>query len=107
MYSLTYSHSFSYRPLPSTGLTQDLPALEIILRQGAQECSAIAVIDTGATFSLFSYEIGEALGLTVNNGRRQPLSTLGGPLVAYSHTVELEIVDGWSLGKMEVLFGET
>jgi len=112
MYPITYSHSFQYRPLMYLGLdgqvcfTSDLPALEVILRRNGVEYPCLALIDTGATFSLFSRQIGEVLGLSLPDGRREQLATLGGASTAYAHTVELEIANGWSLRPIEVLFCE-
>jgi len=112
MYQVIYSHQFNYRPLPYIGLqgqpclTSDLPALEVILRHGASEYADVALIDTGATFSLFSLQVAEVLGLSIIEGRREQLTTLGGSFTAYAHAVELDIADGWSLGQVEVLFAE-
>jgi hypothetical protein len=113
MHQQSYSYLFRYRPLTHVGsdkkthLTEDQPVLEIILRRGDSEYAALALIDTGATFSLFSHGIGEVLGLNVSAGRLQRLTTLEGLLLrAYAHTVELEIAYGWSLGEMEILFAE-
>jgi hypothetical protein len=47
-------------------------------------------IDTGSEYCLFKREFGEALGIEVETGYQQNLSTLAGGLAAYGHYVELE-----------------
>jgi len=107
MYPITYSHAFNYRLLAHVGPARTFPAIEIILQRGDKKWSGLAIIDTGSMYSLFSYNVGTALGLNVPAGQPQRLETLGGLMTAYRHKVELEIAHGWSLGDMEVLFAET
>lgn len=66
----------------------------------------MALVDTGAEFSLFSADLAEALGLSLLDGPARSLKSLGGELTGYAHHVEIEIAYGWSLGSLEVLFAE-
>ncbi len=60
--------------------------------------------------SLFDAQIGKVLGLDVTSGSQKKLSSLGGSLTGYSHSIELsiDIGDGTELtvGTMEVLFSD-
>lgn len=52
-----------------------------------------AVVDPGAAVCLFSREIGEILGLNIENGVYQRLGTLTGGLDAFGHEVGLQTYD--------------
>jgi hypothetical protein len=111
MQKVTYSHQFNYRPPPCLGQngqswTSGLPALEVVLRHGESEYADMALIDTGAIFSVFSLQVAEVPGITMTEGRQERIATLVGAFTAYSHTVELAIANRWSLGQVEVLFAE-
>ena len=105
MPSIEYSHTFHYRLLPGPA-TRYVPALELILRRDEIECPVFALVDTGAEHSLFSGELAETLGLSLQSGPRKDLMSLGGPLAAYAHRIEIDIAYGWSLGATEVLFSD-
>lgn len=48
-------------------------------------------LDTGASFCIFTRGIGEALGLIVEDGIRQPISLANGQrMMTYGHVVTLE-----------------
>lgn len=74
------------------------------LKRGENAIVVPAIIDTGSTYSLFSGEIAVALGLEIINDRKQKLKTLGGNIEGYPHVVNMEIVDAFVLGEIEVLF---
>jgi len=48
-----------------------------------------AKIDTGAQVCLFQPEVGEQLGIDIENGPRIKLSSLGGTIPAFGHLVTL------------------
>ena len=52
-----------------------------------------ALVDSGASLSLFDGSIGRDLGLTIRRGRRIEPSGIGGSIVAYVHSVTLRIGD--------------
>jgi len=54
-----------------------------------------ALIDSGADCSIFPAELGEIIGLTIQNDRLQPFAGIGGhPFDAYLHDIILD-VGGW------------
>jgi hypothetical protein len=82
-FSLNFSQRHIYQSL-DTGIT-----LNTILRFGAQEFQCKAKVDTGAQYCLFTREIGELLGIEVENGISRDLGTLTGTLTAFGHEVTL------------------
>jgi hypothetical protein len=110
MPQLDFEYQFNYRPFVlETGsqktLTPSLPVVEIALAYNDLTRTALALIDSGSTFSLFSRELADVLGIEVLQGRAQKLSTLGGPLLAYGHEIGIEITPNLHY-KTEVLFSE-
>jgi hypothetical protein len=110
MPQLEFGHQLNYRPLlVETGgrkeLTIPLPVIEVTFLHNDLTASDFAIIDSGSIFSLFSREIADELGIEVLQGRTQKLTTLGGPILAYSHQVTIEIVPNFQ-SKTEILFSE-
>lgn len=86
-------------------LTEPRPALVITLHHNTLSVQTIALIDSGSTCSLFDYQIGKELGIDVRAGELRHLASLGGSVIAYAHSIGLEIAEGFLL-KSEVLFSE-
>lgn len=86
--NIDFDHEFQYRELG-----QDLffPALDVTLIGPDGEEDLIAIIDTGATYSLFNGLRAEPIGLELMAGRKEILRGLAGPLMARIHQVRLEI----------------
>jgi hypothetical protein len=110
MSRLTFNYQLNYRPLLSESegrktLTVPLPVIEIALSHNGLTTTDLALIDSGSTYSLFSREIADELEIEVLQGRMQRLATLGGPLQAYGHEVEIEIIPHFRY-RAEVLFAE-
>ncbi|HYE73088.1 MAG TPA: aspartyl protease family protein [Blastocatellia bacterium] len=59
--------------------------LPIKLTTGNQEIPLEAYPDTGAPRSVFPRWVGEELGIEIEAGGRQVLSTGGGPMEVYEH----------------------
>ena len=66
--------------------------LEAILHFGQESATCSAKVDTGAHVCLFEREIGEGLGIEVENGQRVRLRTLTGTLTAFGHEVTLQTI---------------
>jgi hypothetical protein len=82
-YTLVFRNCFSYTR--GSGV-----CVEAILRYAGKTRHLVARIDTGAEFCVFAREIGEELGLDIERGTPQRLSTLNGEILAYGHRVGLE-----------------
>jgi Aspartyl protease len=85
--TVNYPITIEYRNIPSAGLQ---PAVEVELTLREQNARTVAIIDSGATHTVFSVEIAELLGIDdVTTGIRVPASTLGGPFDFYLFDLEI------------------
>lgn len=75
-FSLSFEHEFQYRPIPGFAPSQVFPAIPIGLIGPKHAVDTIAVIDTGATYSLFSGLRAPAIGLELSAGKRIHLASL-------------------------------
>ena len=50
-----------------------------------------ALVDSGATVSLFESSVGEALGLKIPNGKKRLLAGIGGRILAYEHRISIRV----------------
>ena len=110
MPQIEFEYQFNYRPLfvetrSQKLLTPPLPVIEVALTYKTVVTTDFALIDSGSTFSVFTREIADELGLEVLQGRVQRLSTLGGSLLAYGHEIEIEIAPNLRY-QTELLFTE-
>lgn len=110
MNRLEFEHRFNYRPLfletsNQLALTPPFPVIEVELSHQGLPKTALALIDSGSTFSVFSRVLADELGIEVVQGRAQRLSTLGGSLLAYGHDIEIAVTSDIHY-KTEVLFTE-
>lgn len=71
-----------------TGIT-----LPVKLSVGNQSRTIRAKIDTGSTYCVFRREIGEELGLVIESGSLETISTVTGSFYAYGHNLTMEVFD--------------
>lgn len=72
---------------------QYFPVAEVVLRHASKEITIKALVDSGASFSVFHPEIAEYLGVNVKRGRKIYLSGIGGRILGYFHTLKLKLGD--------------
>ncbi|MGA2663956.1 MAG: aspartyl protease family protein [Nitrososphaerales archaeon] len=84
-------YEFSYVPLR----TSRFPIIPVELRaaRGDSWLGASALVDSGASISLFDGSVAHALGFGGRGGRRVEPSGIGGTIVARVHSVTLRIGD--------------
>lgn len=82
-HTLRFLTRFEYDTL-ETGIT-----IPVILRVGEIVVQADARVDTGAQVCLFQRELGESLGLPIEQGHHRIMETLAGSFSAYGHSVTL------------------
>lgn len=70
---------------------QHFPIIEIGLKHGGKVIRVKALIDSGASFSVFHPEIADYLGLVLEKGKKIYLTGIGGRILGYLHTVILEL----------------
>lgn len=90
-YSLSFEHEFQYRPIPGFSPSHVFPAIPIGLIGPKRAVDMIAVIDTGATYSLLSGLRAQAIGLELSAGKRIHLASISGVTLAFVHRVVLEL----------------
>ena len=110
MRTLEFEYQFNYRPIfletrSQKLLTPPLPVIEVALSYDRAATTDFALIDSGSTFSVFTREIADELGISVTEGRVQKLNTLGGSLLAYGHELEITIAPNLQYA-IEILFTE-
>lgn len=80
-----YSHHYAENP--------DGLLVPVSLQCGKTIHKTSACVDTGASVCLFSREIGEILGLDIEQGYYKRLGTLAGGLDAFGHDVGIQALD--------------
>jgi hypothetical protein len=83
VYTLNFEDLYEYDAGVS-GIT-----LPVELSSGAGNVKLLAKLDTGATYCVFQRERGEELGLNIEGGEREEISTPMGSFIAYGHEVTL------------------
>jgi predicted aspartyl protease len=103
-FTVLFDNEFQYRPVPGLDPNLLFPALPVgvIGPQGAEDL--LAIVDTGATYSLFNGKRAKSIGLELAEGRSITLTGLSGSMPARLHSVTLEIL-GSSI-QCEVAFSE-
>ena len=71
--------------------TQWYPIIGVTLTHEGQSLNVKALIDSGASFSIFRSEIAEYLGIEIDRGEKLYLEGVGGRILGYLHEVELSI----------------
>jgi len=88
-YPVNYEAKADYSELPGWGLA---PAIEVVLRHGTSQAAAVALLDTGSTYTVFQPAYAELLGIEdVTSGRRDAVSTAGGVIDVYLFDLELDV----------------
>lgn len=70
---------------------QNFPIIEVSLSRNKNELRVLALVDSGASFSVFRSEIADYLGITIENGNKIYLTGIAGRILGYLHKVDLSI----------------
>ncbi len=84
-YQLSFERLAQYDPGLS-GIT-----IEVILKLFEKDVSLTAKVDTGASYCIFERRHGEALGLNIEGGLLQPISTATDRFITYGHEITLSV----------------
>jgi len=68
-------------------------SLKVELRLGKDSATFEAKVDTGATYCIFERAYGEKLGIEIETGLRERISTPSGSFWAFAHLVTLIVED--------------
>ena len=89
MVTVDYPISSAYLNVPNAGLQ---PAVEVELVHGHRTTRTVGILDSGSSFTIFSPEFAELLGIDdVSSGHRARASTLGGAVDFYLFDLEMEV----------------
>lgn len=67
------------------------PVIPVVFVVGKKRIRAQALIDSGATISVFGEETAEILGVEIEKGKKTILGGVGGRIVGYIHKLRLRI----------------
>jgi len=70
---------------------QYFPIIEVKLKSHKSELIVKALVDSGASFSVFRPEIAQELGLDLEKGKRIYLTGIGGRILGYLHKVSVSV----------------
>lgn len=86
-HQLSFEHLIRYDP-GEAGVT-----IDVALRLFDRSVSVAAKVDTGSSYCIFERKHGEALGLLIESGLLQPISTVTGRFITYGHQITLCVAD--------------
>lgn len=72
---------------------QHFPVIPLKLYFQNKIADSSALVDSGATISIFRTDVAEYLGISVEKGEEIYLGGVGGRIKGYVHTLEVEIAD--------------
>ena len=71
---------------------QWLPVIEVTLRRARQhELKVQALVDSGASFSVFHPEVAQYLGINIERGKKIFLTGIGGRILGYIHALSITV----------------
>jgi hypothetical protein len=70
---------------------QYFPIVEVTLKKGKKIIGIKALVDSGASFSVFRPEIAQELGIDIEKGKKIYLVGIGGRILGYLHKVSLTV----------------
>lgn len=75
----------------STG--NSFPVIDFYVSKNDRITRIFALIDSGATVSIFREDVAEQLGIIIENGAETYLGGVGGRIKGYIHKLEVEIAE--------------
>lgn len=67
------------------------PVVQVLLGAGSRIIPLTALVDSGASFSVFRPETAKALGIGIERGTKIYLEGIGGRILGYLHRVPMEV----------------
>ncbi|MBI1869520.1 aspartyl protease family protein [Candidatus Gottesmanbacteria bacterium] len=67
------------------------PVISLVFIVGEKRIRSQALVDSGATISIFGEETANSLGIDIETGKRIILGGVGGRIVGYVHAVKVRI----------------
>lgn len=70
---------------------QAFPVIDVELSNAGKIIKLKALVDSGASFSVFRPEVAEFLGIEIKNGQPVYLTGIGGRILGYTHKLAIKI----------------
>lgn len=67
------------------------PVVPLSLDVGTKKREFFALVDSGATVSIFRSEVAESLGINIEKGKAIYLGRVGGRIKGYLHKIKIEV----------------
>ena len=81
------------------------PTVDIIIRSTKKISAFRALVDSGASYSLFRPEVAEHLGIQIDKGKQIYLKGIGKRILGYMHNLQMSI-DGKKFFNCKVVFSK-
>lgn len=73
---------------------QGYPLIQVVLIGPKEKIKMLALLDSGADYSLFSLEVAEKLGIPIEKGKRISLQGVAGePFTGFLHEIPVQVED--------------
>lgn len=72
---------------------QYFPVIPLVLKYKHRKIDTDALIDSGATFSVFQPAIADYLGIKIDSGKKIILGGVGGKIKGYLHRLNINVSD--------------
>jgi len=78
-------------PYKTDAQGNSFPVIPLSLKFANKKKEFFALVDSGATISIFRSEVADSLGIDINSGKEIYLGGVGGRIKGYIHKLEVEI----------------
>lgn len=78
-------------PYKTDAKENSFPVIPLSLKFSNKKKEFFALVDSGATISIFGHEVAESLGIDVTSGQEIYIGGVGGRIKGYIHKLEVEI----------------
>ena len=69
------------------------PIIDITLKTKKTQITLKALVDSGASYSVFRAEVADFLGIDIEKGRSLYLEGIGGRILGYLHTISAVVIN--------------
>lgn len=81
---------------------RSFPLIPISIRYGKNKMDYFALIDSGATISIFKTDIASKLGINIEKGKEISMRSVTGWIMGYVHNLDIKV--GGKLIKCDIVF---
>ena len=81
------------------------PTVDIVVRTPKNTSAFKALVDSGASYSVFRPDVAKHLGIQIDKGKQVYLMGIGGRILGYLHNLQMSI-DGKNFFRCKVVFSK-